>query len=84
MSEYTTPSTIVLGVLGEIGSRFPDETAKNVNELIEHNEVGAALDVLCTQIYEYGIKLSDRNKSELIDAAGLMHIPLSDLDGLSC
>ena len=72
-----------MAVLGEIGASFPDETVRNVGELIEHNESGVALDILCSQIFEYGIELSSERRARLKDAACLMDIPLSQLDGLA-
>jgi hypothetical protein len=42
-----------------------------------------ALSVLCSQISEYGIQISMKDRLRLADAACLMGIPLSDLDGLT-
>ncbi len=83
MNELTTPEIIIMTVLNEIGSKFPDETVKNVSELIDHKEPGVALDVLCSQIFEYGLNLSGVNRSNLKKAAHLMSIPLSQLDGIN-
>lgn len=72
-----------MAVLDEIGASFPDETVRNVGDLVEHNEPGVALDILCSQILEYGIELSDKNRARLRDAACFMDISLSQLDGLT-
>ena len=77
-----TPAAIIINVLNDVKERFPDGTAKNVRELVEHNEPGVALHILCSQILEFGIELPAHKKSRLITAACLMGIPLSDLDGL--
>jgi hypothetical protein len=77
------PETIIMAVLNEIGSIFPDKTVQNITELIIHNESGVALEVLCTQIFEYGIELSYINKSNLRQAARLMNIPVFQLEGLA-
>ena len=83
MSEFTTPEVIIMAVLNEIGPSFPDETVKNVSELIDHEEPGVALDVLCSQIFEHRLNISCINRSNLKEAARLMGIPLSQLDGLN-
>jgi hypothetical protein len=38
---------------------------------------------LYAQIFEYGIELSDTNKSNLRQAARLMNIPVFQLEGLA-
>jgi hypothetical protein len=83
MSRPLKPEVIIISVLSEIGSYFPDQTVKNVTELIDHNEIGIALEVLCNQIFEYGLDLSQLNKSSLKEAARLMNIPLLQLEGLA-
>jgi hypothetical protein len=83
MSEFMTPEAIIMAVLNEVGASFPDETVRNVGELVEHNEAGVALDILCSQIFEYGIQLSGENSARLKEAACLMSIPLSQLDGMA-
>lgn len=83
MNEFVTPEAIIMAVLDEVGASFPDETVRNVGELVEHNETGIALDILCSQIFEYDIQLSDENSARLKNVACLMGIPLSQLDGLA-
>jgi hypothetical protein len=83
MSEFLAPAAAIMAVLDEIGARFPDGAVGNVRELVEHDEPGVALGVLCSQILEYGIELSPENKFRLTNAAGLMGITLSELDGLA-
>jgi len=83
MRKFGTPEAMIMAVVNEIGAHFPDETAKNVGELVEHDEAGVALDILCTQIFEYGIQLSGENSAKLKEAACLMGIPSSQLDGLT-
>lgn len=83
MSEFMTPEAIIMAVLDEIGSGFPDETVRNVGELVEHNEAGLGLEILCSQAFEYGIQLSGENSARLKKAAYLMKIPLSQLEGLA-
>ena len=82
MSELVTPAAIIINVLNDVKERFPDVAAKTMRELVEHNEPGVALHILCSQILEFGIELPAHKKSQLITAACFMDIPLSDLDGL--
>ena len=82
MSQLTLPDVIVISVLNEVDKRFPDNTAENVRELIVAGESGIALEVLCAQLFEYSIIVSNKNKIRLKNAANLMRIPLSRLEGL--
>lgn len=77
-----THAAYIKAVLDEIGKKFADDTAGNVLELIEHNEPGVALNILCAQIFEYGIEISADNRFRLKNAASLMGLPLSETDGL--
>lgn len=77
------PEPMIMAVLNEIKSSLPDKTVQNITELIDHNEPGVALEVLCAQIFEYGLELSYVNKSNLKEAARLMHIPFLQLEGLA-
>ena len=83
MSKFVTSEAIIMAVLDQIGASFPDETVKNVGELVNHNEAGLALDILCSQIFEYGIQLSGENSVRLKKAACSMGLPSSQLDGLA-
>lgn len=83
MNKFVKPEAIILAVLNQVEIRLPDDTVRIVGELIEHNEAGVALETLCSQVYEYDIVLSDEDKAKLKDAACLLGIPLSQLDGLS-
>jgi predicted membrane protein len=83
MVKVLKPEAIIMAVLNEIGSTFPDKTVQNITDLILHNEPGVALEVLCAQIFEYGIELSYINKSNLRQAARLMNIPFFQLEGLA-
>lgn len=83
MNGFEKPEVIILAVLSQIEGGLSDDTVKIVGELVDHNEAGVALDVLCSQVFEYGIELSGENKARLKDAACSLGIPLSQLDGLS-
>lgn len=83
VNELVTPANIIIKVLNEFNGSFPVETEENVRDLVEHTETGVALCVLCSQIFEFGIELSAHKKSQLMKAANLMGISLSDLDGMT-
>lgn len=82
MIELLKPDANILSVLDDIRANLPDETVKNVGELVEHNEAGLALEILCSQIFEYEIQLSVEGSARLKEAACLMGMPISQLDGL--
>ncbi|MGV3654110.1 MAG: MafI family immunity protein [Noviherbaspirillum sp.] len=83
MSLSSTPSAIIFAVLNEFGKHFPDATVANACDLLNGNEPGLALEVLCTQLNEYAIELPPKVKADLEKAAHLMGIPLDKLDYLN-
>jgi hypothetical protein len=83
MIKHLKPEPIIMAVLNEIGTSFPNRTVQHLTELIDHNETGIALEVLCNQIFECGLDLSQLHKSSLKEAARLMNIPLLQLEGLA-
>ena len=83
VSQLMTPAANIKAVLDEIGKNFADDAAGNMLELIEHNEPGVALTILCSQIFEYGVEISPDNRFRLKNAALLMGLPLSDIDGMA-
>ena len=43
----------IYSILEEIGDSLPSEKVIDTKELLEHNDWGEALDLLCTQLYEW-------------------------------
>ena len=81
--EFEKPEAIILAVLGQVGGGLPEDTVKIIGELANHNEAGVALDTLCSQVFEYGLNLSEEDRARLKEAASLLGIPSAQLDGLS-
>ena len=77
MSASETPEICILTVLADVGGTFPDETARNVRELIGSGEPYIALEILCEQLMEHGIAVSSEYRVRLNMAANLMkaHLP---------
>jgi hypothetical protein len=49
--------------------RLPDNNTADARDLIAHGEYGEALDLLCTQVYEYGVPVSSE-AYKLIEECG--------------
>lgn len=81
MSEIQNLRLVIAEVLDEVASSFPDDTAKNVQELLSHGEPGVALEILCTQLAEYEIEMAPDDKSRLRLAAALMGMSWTALMG---
>ena len=81
MSEIPNIRLLIAGVLDEVASSFPDDTAKNVQELLNHGEPGVALEILCTQLAEYEIEVAPDGKSRLRLAAALLGMSWTALGG---
>jgi len=83
MGGYETAGVIINGVLDVVRKSLHDKTIANIKSLVEHQESGLALEVLCSEIYEYGIELSEESRDKLKFAAQLMGINSTSLDGLA-
>lgn len=45
-------------LLKEVEKELPQEDVENIKDYITHNEWGLAYETLCTQLYEYNIRIS--------------------------
>jgi hypothetical protein len=58
-------------LLVEVGDGLPDGNIRDVDELLDHGEWGEALSLLCEQLYEYEVSISQTQYS-LIEQSGAM------------
>lgn len=54
------PITKLIRILHEVKKELPSEDVKKVVELVENNEFGIAYETLCTQIYEYEVRITKK------------------------
>lgn len=76
-ADSNVASDLIISVLADIKEFFLDNTEQNVLDLLESNEIGIALELLCSQIIEYEINISLINKEKLLRALKLLGLPLS-------
>jgi hypothetical protein len=63
---------ILAVVTAENAQGFPDDTLSHARELIAHGEPGLAVDILCTQLYEYDLAVSGDLVRLLEESVSLM------------
>lgn len=51
--------TNIRDLLAQKGESLPSENSIDVLELLEHGEWGEAFDLMCTQLYEYDVELTE-------------------------
>lgn len=83
MIDSKTQDAVILATLNHIRDNLPSHVADSIAELVEHDEAGVALEILCSQIFEHGIVLPEGYKKQLRLIAGMLGIPLVDLDGFA-
>jgi len=64
-------SKILIDILNKIEG-FPQKDKKNVDDLIEHNEWGVALEIICSVILQEKIMVSKRVYDEIINVGNEM------------
>ncbi len=62
-------------VLNLVGTALPDQNVADAIDLLDHNEWGEALSLICTQLFEYDIRISDATYSRIARLAEEMKLP---------
>ena len=57
-------------LLAATKDQLPPENVKDAEELLEHGEWGESLDLICTQLYEFGVTLS-QELYRMVEQSGL-------------
>lgn len=67
------------GIPGEL----PNDTKKNVLELLSGGEPGVALEVLCSQLVEFEVSVSAHVRDLLVESANSMGIEVDEIKDLT-
>jgi len=65
-------------LLEAVESGITEENIKDVTELLEHNEMGEALSLICTQVYEYDVSISSETYQEIESLGQQMEMNASE------
>jgi hypothetical protein len=82
MGESMNYEKELLSITDDYRDLLPDQNITSIIELATHNEWGEAIEVLCTQLFEYDIKVSLKNYAileEMIKEIGLDMNLVADL-----
>jgi len=63
--------TIIMQLISFLKGKLPEQDIVNALEMLEHNEFGVAFEILCTQTYEYDVKV-DKQFYVKVEEAGMM------------
>ncbi len=77
-----TPEKLIEMAVLELAGVFADETEANVRDLLTAGEPGVALEILCSQLWEYDIPVSYEMKSLLVTAANIMNMEVEEIQML--
>ena len=69
--------SVVQAIIDSVDKRLPDHSADHARELLEHDEWGEALSLICTQLHEYDIPVPAAVAASIKDAASLMNMDSS-------
>ena len=56
----------ISGVISDISDLLPAEDIHNALEFVKYGEWGEALDLVCTQLYEYEVEISEELHSKIL------------------
>ena len=69
-------------LMADFASKLPSENITDAQDLIEHGEWGEAFDLLCTQVYEYELAVSQEQYALIDQTGGLMGLESTGWDYL--
>lgn len=72
----------IISIVNEYRGKLSDGEVNNIIDLAKHNEWGVALDILCTQIIEYNLKISPNSFQKIEQMAKEMGLDEIDIDNL--
>lgn len=56
---------------------MPSDTYSDVVDLCENNECGVGLEILCTQIYEFSVEITEKQYAEICVISSMLGIDSS-------
>ncbi len=65
-------------LIAGFAGRLPDEDVRNAHDLVAHREWKVGLEILCAQLGEYEIELTDTEHQLLVDLSSELGIALAD------
>ncbi len=71
---FKTINKTILQLTTAMEDKLPGQDIEKITEMLENNEFGLALDILCTQIYEYDIKVDEQFYEDVKKVAEMMNI----------
>lgn len=69
-------------LLSLLYKKLPEEDCENAMDLINYDEYGIALELICTQLYEREISITNDAKKIIIDLIIDMELDLELADGI--
>lgn len=72
MKTDSSAATLLTGLLDQLRGAMPDTDRENAMELIEHGELGVALELLCVQLIEHEVPLQSNQLRSLREVANLL------------
>jgi len=73
----------ILVILRTVENSLPKENVRDASELLEHDEWGVAFSLICTQIYEYDVPISEATFSLIESVGQQMRLPPKEWTMLS-
>ncbi|MBF0232658.1 MAG: MafI family immunity protein [Desulfamplus sp.] len=66
--------TIIMQLISFLKGKLPEQDIVNAIEMLENDEFGEAFEILCTQTYEYDVKVDKQFFVKVVEAAEMMKI----------
>ncbi len=79
MNAHERPEARLRLLLSTLADRLRAEDVRNVEHLVDHDEGGIALEILCTQLFEFDAMLRPSERAEIQSLANLLEVDVSYL-----
>lgn len=65
----------MLNLIDSVKTLLPESDIENAIEMVEHNEFGIGFEIICEQLFEYGVKISPDIYQKIVELGQKMEMP---------
>lgn len=75
MSSAKSIENTIRQLINDVGFTLPPQNVADANDLLDHREWGEALDLICTQLFEYDVKVTSGVYYRIKSVGEIMKMP---------
>jgi hypothetical protein len=72
---YQKLKKLLLELIDSVKSLLPQSDIDNATEMIEHNEFGIGFNIICEQLFEHDIEISEEDYQKIVEIGQKIELP---------